>query len=105
MIIIFHKQTGEILAGFPETFILPDTFQVGQEKDFNSYEQLILSAEIAQDFENPYTPHYIHDYKVEFNENKKPVSIKQFKNLDKYQGQLIEQFQHKQQKNNLTEKL
>ena len=65
MIVIYKRATGEILASFPEIYTLPNDLVVsGWDGDPEDFDQHVLLPEEAYDFENPYSPKNIHDYRI-----------------------------------------
>ena len=71
MIIFYNKNTGEIVASFPEAYSLDDKITVskGNESEEN-FEKLVISPEESKDFEDPKNPKNIHDYKVDLKTKK-----------------------------------
>ena len=76
MIVIYKKDTGHILASFPEIFALPKGFKIsGWDASSKDFAQHVLTPEEAYDFEDPRNPKNIHDYRVVIQGAKKTLQL------------------------------
>ena len=74
MIIIYNKNTGEIIASFPETYKLDKNIEVTNNGlDSTNFSQKVLSAKGSLSFENPRDKNNIYDYFVKDNKLTKKI--------------------------------
>jgi hypothetical protein len=102
MIVVYRKNTGEIIMSVPESFSTPPLISEGKYKSTgNSQKDIELIKKLkpkkvdtdyiylmpleAYDFEDPKNAKNIHEYKVVFNSNQKPLYLQHPKTKDKVQ--------------------
>jgi hypothetical protein len=65
MVIFYNKETGQIVASFPEAYIMHPGIKVSFDgENTETFNKMTLTPEESKDFEDPRNPKNIHDYKV-----------------------------------------
>jgi len=71
MVVFYHKQTGEIIASFPEVYDLAPEITVERENEGPElFGRHVLGPEEARPFEDPRDPRNVHHYRVEIKRGK-----------------------------------